>query len=203
MNITSTSDDSGATALGTVTTPSSIGQNKAKSLSDVATKTATQSESTISSTFRRTSITGDDFTPATSTPKKSASIRLLRTHSLAAVNSTSDLVVARENDDFIAQFEHGNDLRKHLKVMWDNRQGRERKWGRLLNSLQTAIAKVEFDLISLDAANGILVVVEMLAHPVVEDEDILNAKRHLTEANLDHWAAISAEKANEFEEPAE
>ena len=164
---------------------------------DEGNQTPSLTQSRSIELHKRSSLTGDVSGSNYSTKRKSLAIRNLKSPCLRSLEAAKSLVVACKGDDFMDQFEYGNELTKQLTLMWDNRDGRERNWGKLLNFLQSALSSVEFDTIGLDASESILRVVEMLASSTIDNEDILNAKRHLSSAGLDHWAAISAKRCDE------
>ena len=118
-------------------------------------------------------------------------IRILKGHCSRALLAAQELVKACDQDDFMTQFTLGTTLTKHLDLMWKCRGGRDRNWGKLLNFLQSALTCIEFDTLSHEPSKAIRSVVEMLCSSAIENDDILVAKRHLSNVNLDPWAAIS------------
>jgi len=180
----------------TVTTPSNLDSNST-SQTEFERDARPLTQSRILESHKRLTITGESTGANHSTQRKSLAIRNLKSHCLRSLEAAKCLVAACKADEFMDQFEHGNELTKELNLMWENRDGREKNWGKLLNFLQAALSSVEFDTILVDVAESILSVVEMLAQATIDNEDILNAKRRLTNAGLDHWAAISTKQCNE------
>lgn len=99
-----------------------------------------------------------------------------------AVNGRDDFGVA----------DSGISLSNELNELWKLRDLREAEWASVLNFLQSALAKEDFERFQSEQCDAIRnVVEEVLAAGVVDDEDVGRVRRTLRDAGLDPWKAIS------------
>jgi hypothetical protein len=85
-----------------------------------------------------------------------------------------------------------------LDELWDLRDEREDDWGDLLNLLQGALAKEEFEKFSIRQCAAIrMIIADHLDAGCVDMDDIERSLRLLREAGLDPWKGISGMMASE------
>jgi hypothetical protein len=92
----------------------------------------------------------------------------------------------------------GFGLKRSLDELWTIRRDREERWADLLNLLQGALAREEFERFS---AEQCLAIKEVLADHLrpwtVDDDDIRTSLRIMRRAGLDPWRPISGKKGEE------
>jgi hypothetical protein len=85
-----------------------------------------------------------------------------------------------------------------LGELWELRNEREDDWGDLLNLLQGALAKEEFEKFSGRQCAAIrMIITDHLGSGCVDIDDIERSIRLLREAGLDPWRGISGTVASE------
>jgi cytochrome P450 len=79
-----------------------------------------------------------------------------------------------------------------LEELWRLRTVRELEWAEILNLLQSALAKEQFERFTPHMCNAVLKVVsEYLGSGATDRDDVRDALRILQDAALDPWKAIS------------
>ena len=96
--------------------------------------------------------------------------------------------------DLIELSNAGFRLAHLLADLWELRDEREDDWSDLLNVLQAALAKEEFERFSPNQCYAIGVVIsDHLAAGAVDIDDIERSIKLLREAGLDPWKGISGD----------
>lgn len=103
-----------------------------------------------------------------------------------------DMELYSQNSELIDLSNSGFSLTHTLDDLWALRSEREADWGDLLNLLQGAIAKEEFERFSAQQCAAIRkTITDHLAGGYVEIDDIERSIRLLRDAGLDPWKGIS------------
>jgi hypothetical protein len=101
---------------------------------------------------------------------------------------------ARQNDH-MELASQGIALLDELESLWKIRDVREEPWAAVLNFLQSALTRKEFELYSHSQCEGVGKIVEdHLAGGVVSEDDVPRVVKLLKELELDPWRAISEQK---------
>src|SRR5206468_6403607 len=78
-----------------------------------------------------------------------------------------------------------------LRALWRLRHVREAAWKSLLNFLESAISKEEFERFTPDQCTAVIKVVDLLAGGAVDGEEVKRARLILRRAGLDPWKGLS------------
>jgi len=104
------------------------------------------------------------------------------------------MIVAANGQDFIELSNSGFSFRDALAELWNLRKARDDDWADLLNLVQGALAKEEFERLSSTACSALKeIVVNHLRPAATESDDIERAIQLLRRAGLDPWKGISAD----------
>jgi len=80
-----------------------------------------------------------------------------------------------------------------LQELWAMRNVREEEWRSVVNFLQAALTKEEFERLSTEQCKTVhAIIVNYLGGGLLRDEDVLKARMMLRKAGLDPWKAMSA-----------
>jgi hypothetical protein len=109
-----------------------------------------------------------------------------------AIGCAGEMAEAARTGDPIGLSISGFELARVLQELWSLRDRREENWGDLLNILQGALAREEFETFAEDRCKLIgQVLADHLRPWKVEDEDLRSAIRLLRLAGLDPWKGLS------------
>ncbi len=112
----------------------------------------------------------------------------------AAERLACDMESSARVSDLMELSNAGFALTAKLDELWDLRDEREDDWGDLLNLLQGALAKEEFEKFSVQRCTAIrMIIADHLDSGCVDIDDIERSIRLLREADLDPWKGISGE----------
>lgn len=111
-----------------------------------------------------------------------------------AQGEASRMVAAAQSQDPMELATAGMSLSDVLDSLWQLRSVRSDEWASLLNFLQGALAREEFERFSVQQCQAVSQIIDLyLAGPAVRDEDVIQARETLQKNGLDPWKAISAE----------
>ena len=95
-------------------------------------------------------------------------------------------------DDPMEKSLNGEELLECLANLWKHRIARGPLWQRGLNFLQSALADMDFEILSVGQCESIVRCVEIIQSSMLDKDDVQQIKRELRQCKLDPWKAISA-----------
>lgn len=124
---------------------------------------------------------------------KQAAMYALRVHIKRAGDAARRLTEAASEADVIALNSAGSDLEMELQKLWEHRAAREEEWSEILNFLQIALKKEQFETFDTETCKVVEAVVgDFLSGRLVDEEDVGRVKLTLQSVGLDPWKALSA-----------
>jgi transcriptional regulator with XRE-family HTH domain len=128
----------------------------------------------------------------TETTGNQAQRQAVRHHLAAAERWANEMMSDAQTGNLMELSNSGFALTAVLDELWALRDEREADWGDLLNLLQGALAKEEFERFSTQQCTAIRkIITDHLAGGYVEIDDLERSIRLLREAGLDPWKGIS------------
>jgi len=113
---------------------------------------------------------------------------------IRASEEASRMESLAQSGDLMELSNTGFRLQESLNELWKFRDEREEIWRDLLNILQGALAKEEFERFSVEQCQAISsVITDHLGAGAVDDDDVERSIRVLRKAGFDPWKGISGE----------
>jgi hypothetical protein len=116
----------------------------------------------------------------------------IRRKILQATNIVNDMLDASRTGDGMELSNLGFELSRCLDELWQFRNHRESNWGDLINLLQVALVKEEFEIYTEQRCSCLQEILQYHLKPnPVEDDDLRMTVRLLRRAEIDPWKGLS------------
>ena len=120
----------------------------------------------------------------------------VRKYSRDARDEAARMVRASKDGEIMEIASQGLALMDSLQVLWGLRSVREDEWASLVNFLQAALSKEEFERFTEEQCETVhIIIANYLAAGLVRDDEVTKARCLLRKVGLDPWKAISKPKS--------
>ena len=135
----------------------------------------------------------DDGNSGRTMSPRSASYRYsIRQWATAAKKAADRLAEAVEEDDFMEATGSGVELTNQLRELWRLRDSRESEFAEIINMLEIALAKVQFETLSSSQCRFLCQLIDQyVVAGMVDETDVRDARSLLRQAGLDPWRGLS------------
>ena len=129
----------------------------------------------------------------THTSTQSASARYnIRRWASHAKDTAITLQNAARDEDFMEATSAGVELTDTLSQLWRLRDGREEEFAEIVNMLQLALAKIDFESITVEQCGHLVEIVEKcLLSGLVDETEVRLTRTLLRDAGLNPWRGLS------------